>query len=80
MRVQSSAGTRRRNSLVEFTEVARRDGVIIDARGALMFPHHHYTRGLRAADEFEPGRGAMGDRALIEERRANGWPRRRPLT
>jgi glycosyltransferase involved in cell wall biosynthesis len=35
----------------EFTDVARRDGVVIDARH-LMFPHHHFTTGASPMDEI----------------------------
>jgi radical SAM superfamily enzyme YgiQ (UPF0313 family) len=62
---------------VEFTEVARRDGVVIDARH-LIFEHRHPTNGKAEWDEVythenRPENYQLGHQVLAN-RRARGFP------
>jgi anaerobic magnesium-protoporphyrin IX monomethyl ester cyclase len=62
---------------IEYTEVARRDGIVVDARH-LTFKHRHPTTGEAAWDEVYshqnlPENYAIGDRVLAD-RRARGFP------
>ena len=61
----------------DFTEVARRDGVVIDARH-LKFEHRHWGRGLREMDEVDRHQqSAEAEEAhhrVLARRRAEGFP------
>jgi hypothetical protein len=61
----------------DFTEVARRDGVVIDARH-LKFEHRHWGRGLREMDEVDRHQqSAEAEEAhhrVLTRRRAEGFP------
>ena len=62
---------------VDFTEVARRDGVVVDARH-LKFEHRHWGRGLREFDQVDAHQqSAEADdvhHAVLARRRAEGFP------
>lgn len=54
----------------EFSDIAMRDGVIIDARERLKFKHAHFADEV---DSFHNQRGEQ-DRVLYEARKAAGFP------
>jgi len=62
----------------EFTDVAYRDGVVIEARD-LVFRHEHPSYGTREADALDaihqsPENHTLG-RAIYERRKAGGFPK-----
>jgi len=62
----------------EFSDVAHRDGVVIDARQRLRFDHRHPSRGLVASDEInlrQDKRGATIFKAIYYRRKREGFPR-----
>jgi hypothetical protein len=62
----------------EFSDVAHRDGVVLDARKVLRFDHCHPSRGLVAADAInqrQDSRGASIFRSVYERRKRDGFPR-----
>lgn len=61
----------------DFTEVARRDGVVIDCR-FLKFEHRHWSRGLRPFDEVDAHQQSkeaeIAHHSVLARRRAQGFP------
>lgn len=61
----------------EFSDVAHRDGVVLDARKQLRFDHRHPSRSLAPNDEIYQRQAMQGEeaRVLYERRKAQGFPR-----
>jgi glycosyltransferase involved in cell wall biosynthesis len=64
----------------DLTEVARRDGVLIDARH-IVFLHRHHSAGLSEADEVSAVQGSLGawwhGWRVFQKRRLDGFGARR---